>query len=31
VVKSHDILTFWQINVNISNTVHNRDILTMED
>jgi len=26
-----DVLTFWQISVNISKTVQDRDILRMED
>jgi len=29
--RSRDVFTFWQMNVNISKTVQNRDILTMED
>jgi len=31
VVKSRDVLNFWQINVNISIKVEDRNILTMED
>ena len=29
--RSHDILIFWQMSVNILKTVQDRDILTMED
>jgi len=29
--KSRDVLIFWQITVNISKTVQDRDILIMED
>jgi len=28
---SHDLLKFWEIGANISETVQNRDIVTMED
>ena len=31
VVKARDVLNFWQISVNISKTVQDRDILSMED
>jgi len=29
--RSRDVLSFWQISVNISKTMHDRDILTMEE
>jgi len=29
--RSRGVLTFWQISVNISKTVQNRDTLTIED
>ena len=28
--RSRDVLIFWEISVNISNTVQDRDIITME-
>jgi len=30
-LRSRDVFSFWQISANISKTVQNRDILTMED
>ena len=29
--RSRDVFAFWQISINISKTVQNKDILTMED
>jgi len=31
VVKSRDVFKFWEINDNISETVQDRDIVTLED
>ena len=30
-MRSHDLLKFWEISANISETVQNRHIVTMED